>query len=303
MPDKETSNHGRDPRLELRDLYAFQLPAAPERTALVLTANPGGGPMHPDAVYRLAIDHTGDLRNDIAISFVYAPPVDGAQKVDVYLAVGNQASTIAAVGSQLFGGVEVSFGERVTAVESGGFTFASAARSDPSRADTNVIAMIVELPNSYLSAGPAVRIWGRCSILNDRQWVHTDRVGHLSLGDLITDDDMRAQYQAGEPNRDRERWMGQLIEVMTRNGGYTRQEAIDAINTDRTLPDVLTYDPSRPAKYPNGRTLTDDVIGHRRSFLTNGQSPPSGWSPHTDLLPEFPYLGPPHLTQALRMRR
>ncbi len=297
VSNQETSYHLGDSRLDLCDLYVFGSPADPQRTALILTANPEAGPLYPDAVYRLAIDHSGDLRNDIAFSFVYSAPVDGAQTVNVYLAVGNQASTVAAVGSQIFGGVEVSFGERLTAVESGGFTFASGARSDPSRAETNVVAMIIELPNSYLSASPDVRIWARCSMLKDRQWVHTDRAGHPSLGDFITADNMRAQYQGGEPNRDRERWMGQLIEVMVRNGGYTRQEAIEAINADGTLPDVLTYDPSRPAKYPNGRTPTDDGIGYLRAFLTNGQSPPSGWSPHTDVLGEFPYLGPPHLAR------
>ena len=124
-----------DPRLDLCDLYAFQSPTDPERTALILTANPGGGPLHPGAVYRLAIDHSGDLRNDIAFSFVFSAAVDGAQTADVYLAVGNQASTVAAVGSQIFGGVGVSFGESTTVVESGGFTFAAGARSDPSFVD------------------------------------------------------------------------------------------------------------------------------------------------------------------------
>ncbi len=106
-----------DSRLNLRDLYIFQSPADPDRTALILTANPEAGPLHPDAVYRLAIDHSGDLRSDIAFSFVYSPPSDGDQKVDVYLAVGAQASTVAAVGSQIFGGVAVSFGAEPTVVE------------------------------------------------------------------------------------------------------------------------------------------------------------------------------------------
>ena len=54
---------------------------------------------------------------------------------------------------------------------------------------------------------------------------------------------------------------------------------------------MLTYDPSKPAKYPNGRVFTDDVIDYRLAFLTKGECPPSGLSPHTDTLDEFPYLG------------
>lgn len=277
-----------DARLDLCDLYAFQSPADPARTALILTANPQAGPLHPDAVYRLAIDNSGDLRNDIAFSFVFSPVFDRVQTVDVYLSVGAQASTVAAVGSQIFGGVPVSFGERSTVVRSGEFAFATGVRRDPS--GNAVIAMAVELPNSYLSASPDVRIWGRCSLLVDDEWVHADRAGHPFLGNVITTEDTRARYRAGEPNRDRDRWIGALIEVMARTGGYTRAEAIAAIEADGTLPDVLTYDPSRPAKYPNGRALTDDVVGYRRAFFAKRPNSPARLNP--ELLPEFPYLGP-----------
>ena len=47
------------------------------------------------------------------------------------------------------------------------------------------------------------------------------------------------------------------------------------------------------AKYPNGCVLTDDVIDYRLALLTKGECPPSGLKPHTDILKEFPYLGPP----------
>jgi hypothetical protein len=294
-----------DPRLDLRDLYVFSVPTDPTRTVLVLTAAPQAGALHPDAVYRLAIDFNGDLRNDIAFSFVYSEPVDGRQKVDVYLAVGNEASAVAAVGSRIFGDLEVSVGDPPTSVSSGGFSFFAGVRSDPSFVDldgtgrdshaaANVIAMVLELPTGYLSASPDVRIWGRCSLRRDGTWFHADRAGHPSLGGFLTSDDTTAEYNAGEPNRDRERWMGPLIEVMARFGGYSWEEAIAAINAEGTLPDVLTFDPSRPAKYPNGRTLTDDVIDYRLGFLTKGASRPSGLRPHADLLPEFPYLGAPH---------
>lgn len=88
--------------------------------------------------------------------------------------------------------------------------------------------------------------------------------------------------------------MGHLIELMVETGGYTRDEAIGAISTEGTLPDVLTYNPAKPVKYPNGRTLTDDVADYRSRFLTNGQKPLTDFAPRTDLLPEFPYLGAPH---------
>ena len=61
------------------------------------------------------------------------------------------------------------------------------------------------------------------------------------------------------------------------------------------LPDILSYDPTRPASFPNnGRTLTDDAADAFLAVLTNGKVTGDKVGPHIDLLAEFPYLGPPH---------
>jgi hypothetical protein len=88
--------------------------------------------------------------------------------------------------------------------------------------------------------------------------------------------------------------LDQFVHLMGHTGNYTRDEAIAAIDEERTLPDVLNFDPSKPAKYPNGRVFTDDVIDYRIAFLAKNQCPPSGLKPHTDILKEFPYIGAPH---------
>jgi hypothetical protein len=51
-----------DPRLDLTDLYAFQAPADPARTVLILNCNTftQAPDLHPDAVYRINIDNDGD---------------------------------------------------------------------------------------------------------------------------------------------------------------------------------------------------------------------------------------------------
>jgi hypothetical protein len=82
------------------------------------------------------------------------------------------------------------------------------------------------------------------------------------------------------------------------SGTWQREEAIAAIDTERTLPDVLSFDPSKPAQYPNGRIFTDDVINYRLAFLTKNECPPTGLNPHTDTLKEFPYIGTPHVKRA-----
>jgi len=57
----------------------------------------------------------------------------------------------------------------------------------------------------------------------------------------------------------------------------------------------MRFDPARAASYPsNGRALTDDVLDGFISILTNGKVTTDGVGAHSDLLTEFPYVGPPH---------
>jgi hypothetical protein len=154
--------------------------------------------------------------------------------------------------------------------------------------------MVIELPTSELGAKSAIRIWGRCSVMKDGKLLHVDRAGHPSVSSFFNTDDTKLEYNASEPVNDRKRWLDQFVHLMGHTGNYTREEAIAAIDKEGTLPDVLTFDPSKPAKYPNGRVFTDDVIDYRLAFLTKGECPPSGLKPHADTLKEFPYIGTPH---------
>jgi Domain of unknown function (DUF4331) len=318
-----------DQRLDLCDLYAFQSPADPSRTVLILNANPNADALHPDAIYRLAIDNDGDLRNDIAFSYVFSEPRDGKQTVDVYLATGEDAESPEAVGEKIFDAVEVCFGPTPHIAQSGSFTFFAGARSDAfffdfdgiknlfdtsggrnftaphlggkspwtgqdSNTEANVFSTVLELPTAELGADPDIRIWGRCSLWRDDELIHVDRAGHPSVSSFFNTDETKEEYNASEPINDRERWIGQFVHLMGHTGDYTREEAITAIDAEGTLPDMLTFNPSKPAMYPNGRVFTDDVINYRLDFLSKGDIPPSGLSPHTDTLSEFPYLGTPH---------
>ncbi|WP_099024111.1 DUF4331 family protein [Mycolicibacterium palauense] len=317
-----------DQRLDLCDLYVFESPADPTRTVLILNANPNADFMYPGAVYRLNIDNNGDLRTEIAFSFVFSEPHHGRQTYDVYLAV-DDADSPQAIGSRIFERVPASFGRTPNIVTSGSFTVFAGARSDAfffdfdgiknlfdtsggrnftaphlggespwtgvdSNLEANVFSMAVEMPTSALAAAPDIKVWGRCSVSRDGVYEHVDRAGHPSVSSFFNTDETKAEYNAGHPIHDRERWMGMFVHLMGHTGGYTREEAIEAIEDEGTLPDMLTYDPARPAHYPNGRALSDDVIDYRLAFLTKGECPPTGLSPHTDTLTEFPYLGPPH---------
>jgi hypothetical protein len=64
--------------------------------------------------------------------------------------------------------------------------------------------------------------------------------------------------------------------------GYSPREAKQA--AVQVLPDVLRHDRTKPAAYPNGRKLIDDVYSYRFAWLTNGKVPPTGLQPGPQLL-------------------
>jgi hypothetical protein len=89
------------------------------------------------------------------------------------------------------------------------------------------------------------------------------------------------------------RFVAVFAHALEHAGGYKPEEASRVAET--LLPDLLRYDPTRPASFPdNGRTLTDDVSDAFLAILTNGKVTEDKVGPHGDLLAEFPYLGPPH---------
>ncbi len=171
-----------------------------------------------------------------------------------------------------------------------------------SNTGANVCSMAVELPTSELGGNPGVRIWGRCSVRNkDGILEHVDRAGHPSVSSFFNTDETKLEYNASEPVSDCKRWLEMFVHLIGHTGNYTREEAIAAIDEEGILPDMLSYDPTKPARYPNGRLFSDDVINVRLAFLSKGDIPPTGLSPHTDTLQVFPYLGTPH-APSLRTR-
>lgn len=318
-----------DQRLDLCDLYAFQSPADPARTVLILNANPNADALHPDAIYRLAVDNDGDYLNDWAVSYVFAPPVNGRQTFDAFIATGPQARSVEAAGTKVADGADVSFGATANVITSGPYRLFAGSRSDAfffdydgindlfdtsggrnftaphlggqspwtgtdSNTDANVFSTVIELPTSELGPDPDLRIWGRCSLRRDGRLLHVDRAGHPSVSSFFNADETKEEYNASEPVHDRQRWTDQFVHVMGHTGNYSRDEALAAIEASGLLPDMLTFDPARPAQYPNGRVFADDVINHRLAFLSQGDIPPTGLKPHSDTLSEFPYLGSPH---------
>ena len=301
---------GDDARLDLTDLFLFASPQTAGKTVVILDVNPfmTGADFHPEAVYRLNIDNDGDLQADVAFSFVFSESTGGAQTGTVYYARGSQAREPEAVGEMLIEAVPVGFDAMAKPVQAGECRLFIGIRSDPFFADgegafhgfkftgddtfagKNILAMALEVPNEMLGSGPEIAVWATASVRRDGNLVQVDRYGNPSFNPFFVDE-LKNEFNAGHPADDvagfLEPW-SELLESRGYPSGVARETALTV------LPDVMHYNRTRPAHYPNGRVLTDDVYDIRMAFLTYGQVTSDGVEPHDDYLAEFPFLGMPN---------
>ena len=303
---------GDDARLDLTDLFVFQAPGDPDSTVLILDANPfmTGSEFHPDGVYRINIDNDGDLQTDVAFTFTFSPPAAGRQTATARHATGSQAREPEPAGDVLIEGTPVGFGASAPPVQAGPVRLFIGERSDPFFADAegarhgfqwtgqdtfagqNVLSIVLEAPSDMLGTDPVIGVWATVSVRRDGTLVQMDRGGHPSMNPIVNPDDVKNGYNAGQPADDVANYLPLWSKILQASGGYSADEATAVART--VLPDILHYDRTRPATYPNGRILTDNVFDARMAFLTNGNVSSDGLKPHGDLLTQFPFLGPPN---------
>ena len=142
-----------------------------------------------------------------------------------------------------------------------------------------------------LGDGP-IGVWASISRRSNGTLEQMDRGGNPTINPFINPDGEKNLFNSRQPADDVANYLGPWSAILQNAGGYTPEQARAAAL--QVLPDILHYDHTQPATYPNGRVPTDDVYSLRFAWLTNGKVPPSGLKPHDDLLAQFPYLGPPN---------
>jgi hypothetical protein len=157
-------------------------------------------------------------------------------------------------------------------------------------AGANILSIAVEAPNDLLGPGP-IGTWITTSLRRDGMLVPMDREGNPSFNPILNADDIKDQFNATDPVDDVKNYLQPLSETLQQHG-YPPDEANAAAHT--LLPDILRYDRTSPAHYPNGRVMTDDVFSARMIFMVHGQATPQLVRPHDDLLAAFPFLGKPN---------
>jgi hypothetical protein len=156
----------------------------------------------------------------------------------------------------------------------------------------NVLTIALEVPSEVLGRDPQIGAWATVTLRKGGTYVQMDRGGNPTINPFITPDDQKDEYNARQPADDVKNYLEPWSKLLQEKGGYSAEDAKAAALM--FLPDILRYDRSRAAVYPNGRTPTDDVYSYRFNWLTNGRSGPDGLKPHDDLQNEFPFLGVPN---------
>jgi Domain of unknown function (DUF4331) len=308
-----------DARLDFTDLYAFPKPGEAGKSILIMNVHPSfsvnppgpitAEPFAPEAIYELKIDTNGDAVADIAYRVRFSSSGGGAQTATLRRVGGAQAAGTGDGGQAIVEGAPVSVGRMARVTEAGDYRLFAGWRSDPFFcdvqgaknnlqftgddffADKDVCSIVLEVPNSAL--GPKeIRLWARTLAPGEGGgWVQAERGARPAQAVLLVDAE-RDAYLAGEPADDA-RFVAGFAHALEHAGGYPPPEAKRVART--LLPDLLSYDPARPASFPdNGRTLADDAFDAFLRILTNGKVTEDQVGPHGDLAAEFPYLGPPH---------
>jgi hypothetical protein len=313
--------HG-DARVDHCDLFAFPAPGDARRSVFVIDVHPSVGinppgptatePFAPEAIYELKVDTNGDGVADVAFRTRFST-TGGAQSATVRRVEGADAAGAGEGGEILVEDAPVSMGSEARVTETGDYRFFAGWRSDPFFfdaegalnefqfsgqdffADKDVCSIVLEMPNDALGASAGVGLWHRTLVRDgdaDGGWVQADRGAKPSQAVFFCPGDEKAAYLGGEPATDA-RFVDSFAHVLEHAGGYSPEDAKRV--AESLLPDVLPYDPTQPAAYPqNGRALTDEASDHFLTLFTNGKVTGDGVGPHTDLLSEFPYVGPPH---------
>jgi hypothetical protein len=314
---------GGDPEIDITDLYAFQKPGDPTKSILILAVNPLAPTLanafESQALYQINVDTNGDAVTDIAFAITFTPMVAGMQKALVRVSRGGDAARLGASGDTILSGAPVSFGSDAVVTTSGPYTFFAGFRSDPFFfdllgflnglnftgsdffIDKNVFGIVLEVPNSALGTNPNIGVWARTAKRpSPGRLVQFDRVGRPAINTVFNHGVDKNTFNSITPDLDRTTLNAenvtflQSFEATLMNlGGYSTSDAAGI--AEILLPDILTYDFSNSNGFLNGRKLADDVIDIELNLVTNGAVKGDGVGPHTDLLSDFPYLGPPHV--------
>ena len=241
-------------------------------------------------------DH-GDAKADVAFTLTFSEFEHGRQTGMAWYAAGNQARWTEPAGQRLTASLPVSFDGlarpvqvgpiRLSAGRRGGRFFAGVEGARPGPGwtgpDGNVNSIALEVPVDMLGADPVIGVWAAISL-----------GGHPTINPFLHPGREKYVYHSRQPVDDVANYLGPWSRILE-NDGYSPEAAKAAARQvlPDILPDILRYDRTTPAAYPNGRSLTDNVCSPHFPWLSHAKLPAPSLVPHENLPPKFPCLAPP----------
>ena len=303
-----------DPRTDITDLFVFQSPGDSDRSVFVLNVFPEASEpfasFDPEATYELKIDTDGDFEADLSFHVRFDATSMEEPAATVFRSTGRMARGTGPGGDVVIQRAPMSVGGEVLITTRDGFRFFAGLRSDPWFADVdgfrngfdftghdtfahrNVLGIVLEVPSVTLGGVAPVGVWARTMAPIHGRATQIDQMGRPLVNAVFnaTDAD-RWEFNRTPPDQQVALFLSRFAATL-QSFGHREGDAIEL--AAGLLPDVLGFDPSSSAGYPNGRRLTDDIADLRVSTITMGRVTADRVGPHADLLDEFPYLGPPH---------
>ncbi len=301
-----------DPRHDITDLFIFQKPNDPAKSILIVDVNPAAPKLaaafDPAASYELKIDTDGDAEAEIAFHVAFATSGEGGQTATVYRATGEAAQAAGPAGEVIIHDAPVSFDREARITAEGGYRFYAGLRSEPFAVDPegfakdfqftghdvnlneNVFGIVLEVPNSALGSNPSIGIWARTMAPVHGALHQMDEIARAANFFNQTPED-KHRFNGTPPSQQRALFLAKF-EALFRGFGCSEAEANRLAL--KYLPNILPYDYTIAAGHPNGRKLADDIVDEIVGLMSQGRVTTDHVEPHTDYLPDFPYLGQPH---------
>jgi hypothetical protein len=333
----DTAHAKEDPRLNICDLYVFK--GSGNRTVFVQTCCADAGIsspdiFHPEGTYAFRIDLNKDAREELVFKFRFGPPEhavgDEHRHTQTFRVLRASGAEIPGDGGELLavgetGRVTEQFDVKafaglvpeLWAADAGAFfamltnlfekdLFDAAVFEHKQNLfhNRNVMAMVLEVPNSMLAKGE-IGVWATVSLFGHAPEVQVARWGlplitHLFLANPSTPELPDRFHQSG-PHQDAQLF-GPAIATLTTRLARSAGAAADAQRygvelARRLCPAMLPYEVGSDAEFTttrfNGRRLTDDAYDVMVSLATHSQVA-DGVAPNgSRTIAQFPYYGRP----------
>jgi hypothetical protein len=303
------ANHAED----LADVYAFA--GSGKNVVFAMTVNPltmpGDTPtFDPAGLYQFRIDNNGDAVPDVTFNVTFgAASSDGTQTVSVKAANGPDADALTNSGSAVISGKTTAGTAAPVVNTKGGVKLFAGLRDDPFFFDLNAFkaglafrnpgnnffkglnasAIVLEVPASDLLASgkTAAGVWA----VTSKGGSVIDRMGRPAVATVFIPADKKDDFNNTKPADDVAMWKSTLVAGL--NGLHSDPKLADAL-----LPDILTFDTSKPWGFLNGRQLQDDVIDGELQLITGNSAATDNVANDSTFLNEFPFVGSPNTTPA-----